>query len=152
MPPRDPPLSRRRHAPKGPLKQHDHMDGPDHRDTPRCTARAKGTGQRCKRRPIPGGSVCVKHGGGAPQVKDAARDRLRAMVYPALAVYAELLDEVKFPTVRFATAREIVNHEFGKPGDSDVNVNVNVNVEVELLARLERGRQRNANGNGSDSG
>jgi hypothetical protein len=50
----------------------------DPTDTPRCTATAKGTGERCKRRPIPGGTVCVKHGGGAAQVREAAQARLEA--------------------------------------------------------------------------
>lgn len=48
----------------------------DRTDAPRCTATAKGTGERCKRRPIPGGTVCVKHGGGAPVVRAAAQRRL----------------------------------------------------------------------------
>jgi len=53
----------------------------DHKETerPRCTATAKGTGERCKRRPIVGGTVCAKHGGASPQVKAAAkRNRDRA--------------------------------------------------------------------------
>lgn len=50
----------------------------DHTDTPRCTATAKGTGERCKRRPIPGGTVCVKHGGGSPVVRAKAQERLAA--------------------------------------------------------------------------
>lgn len=45
-------------------------------DDRRCTATAKGSGSRCKRLAIPGGSVCVKHGGGAPQVREAAQVRL----------------------------------------------------------------------------
>lgn len=49
-----------------------------------CTATAKGTGKQCKRSPIPGGTVCVKHGGGAPQVQKSARDRLNALVDPAI--------------------------------------------------------------------
>lgn len=48
----------------------------DRTDAPRCTATAKGTGERCKRRPIPGGTVCVKHGGGAPAVRAAGQARL----------------------------------------------------------------------------
>lgn len=47
----------------------------DHMDTPRCVAIAKSTGTRCKRRPIPFGTVCVKHGGGAPAVRAAAERR-----------------------------------------------------------------------------
>ncbi|UIU47015.1 hypothetical protein [Microcystis phage MinS1] len=50
----------------------------DRKDAPRCTATAKGTGEQCKRRPIPGGSVCVKHGGGAAQVRAAADARVAA--------------------------------------------------------------------------
>lgn len=42
----------------------------------RCTATAKGSGQRCKRAAIPGGTVCVKHGGGATQVRAAAQRRV----------------------------------------------------------------------------
>lgn len=48
----------------------------DPTEAPRCTAKAKSTGEQCKRRPIPGGSVCVKHGGRAPQVQAAAHARL----------------------------------------------------------------------------
>jgi len=44
----------------------------------RCTARSKRSGDRCKRAPIPGGSVCIMHGGAAPQVRRAARERAAA--------------------------------------------------------------------------
>lgn len=58
----------------------DPMDGPS--DPPdhgrRCVAQAKSTGQQCRRRPIPGGTVCVRHGGSAPQVALAARRRVDA--------------------------------------------------------------------------
>jgi hypothetical protein len=49
----------------------------DPKDTPRCTATAKSTGQRCKRRPHPGSNVCVKHGAakGTPAAAAAARRR-----------------------------------------------------------------------------
>ncbi len=60
------------------------MDGTNHTDRRQCTATAKGTGKQCKRSPIPGGTVCVKHGGGAPQVKKAARERLNDLVVPAI--------------------------------------------------------------------
>lgn len=50
-----------------------------------CKAKAKGTGQQCKRSPIIGGDVCSKHGGAAPQVaaKAAARaqqDAIRGLL------------------------------------------------------------------------
>jgi len=44
-------------------------------DARRCTATAKGSGARCKRLAIPGGKVCVMHGGAAPQVQAAAQER-----------------------------------------------------------------------------
>lgn len=49
-----------------------------------CTATAKGSGQRCKRRPIIGGFVCKKHGGGAPQVQAKASERVRDMLADAI--------------------------------------------------------------------
>lgn len=48
----------------------------DRMDAPRCRAIAKSTGERCKRRPHPGASVCVKHGAGARQVRAAAERRV----------------------------------------------------------------------------
>lgn len=45
-------------------------------EAPRCTAKAKGTQSRCKRRPVPGADVCVMHGGRAPQVRAAAAKRI----------------------------------------------------------------------------
>jgi hypothetical protein len=146
-----PSLSRRKHAPKGPIKPRDPTGAVNPMGAQRCHARSKTTGQQCKQAVVPGATVCHYHGGAAPQVQNAARERLRALIYPALTAYEELLEQKEFPTVRFAAAREVVNHEFGKPGGEDVNVNVNVTVEAEVLARLERGRQRNANGNGQHS-
>ena len=42
----------------------------------RCTALSQQSGERCRRRAIKGGTVCAVHGGGAPQVRAAARRRL----------------------------------------------------------------------------
>ena len=43
----------------------------------RCTAMNR-AGLRCLRQPLPGGEVCVMHGGRAPQVQHSARMRLVA--------------------------------------------------------------------------
>ncbi|NSX37817.1 hypothetical protein HTS88_15645 [Pseudarthrobacter oxydans] len=40
-----------------------------------CGAKAKGTGERCKRAPIAGGTVCRVHGGASSSVKAAAARR-----------------------------------------------------------------------------
>lgn len=42
----------------------------------RCTGTAKSTGERCKKTPEPGATVCKTHGGGAPQVIAAAERRV----------------------------------------------------------------------------
>ena len=44
----------------------------------RCKATSKGTGQPCKLPPMRGQTVCRKHGGGAPQARAAAAQRLAA--------------------------------------------------------------------------
>jgi hypothetical protein len=45
-------------------------------EKPRCTARCKATGERCRKYPMRGGRVCGSHGGAAGQVKAAAARRL----------------------------------------------------------------------------
>jgi len=47
----------------------------------RCKAQIKGKGQ-CKRAAIKGGAVCQWHGGGSPQVKRKAAERLADLIDP----------------------------------------------------------------------
>ena len=56
-----------------------------------CTAHVK-TGQQCRRWSIEGGTVCIMHGGSAPQVKTAARRRLLELIDPALVRLSEALN------------------------------------------------------------
>jgi hypothetical protein len=49
-----------------------------------CAATCKRTGSRCTKLAMKGGRVCRVHGGGAPQVKKSARERLEALVDPAI--------------------------------------------------------------------
>jgi hypothetical protein len=58
-------------------------------ETPKCSAVSSRTGKPCNRYAIAGGTVCIMHGGAAPQVKKAAAARLRAMVDPALGVLVD---------------------------------------------------------------
>jgi len=60
------------------------MDTTDPKIGRRCTAKAKGSGQQCKRRPIIGGTVCRMHGGAAPQVQAKAAQRVRDMLADAI--------------------------------------------------------------------
>ena|SRR5215472_6853165 len=50
----------------------------------RCIAKSKQSGEQCKQSAIAGGTVCVYHGGNAPNTRKAARERLACMVDPAL--------------------------------------------------------------------
>jgi hypothetical protein len=59
----------------------------------RCTATSKQSGERCKRRPHPGSNVCVIHGAGAPQTKRTARERLEALVDPAINTLRKVLQQ-----------------------------------------------------------
>ena len=115
--PDEPSLSRRRHAPKGPLKSRTHpmearrpMD-----DTPQqCTAHSKQSGERCKRPAIAGGKVCYMHGGAAPHVQEAAMARLHALQDPAIDALQALIAQTEFPSVRYASSRDVLDRTLGK--------------------------------------
>src|SRR5712692_1412220 len=51
-------------------------------DTRRCTATSKRTRVRCKKAPLLGAMVCRTHGGGAPQVRRKAAERLADLIDP----------------------------------------------------------------------
>lgn len=57
------------------------MDAPGRRQ---CKARSRQSGQRCKRRPIPGGFVCVMHGGKTPIARQKAAERVRDVLADAI--------------------------------------------------------------------
>ena len=50
----------------------------------KCTAMSKQAKRRCRQPAIRGGTVCRFHGGAAPQAKLAAKDRIAALVDPAV--------------------------------------------------------------------
>lgn len=57
-----------------------------------CSAH-RTNGDPCKRSPINGGTVCIMHGGKAPQVVAKAEERIRDMVDPALNRLLKLIDD-----------------------------------------------------------
>lgn len=62
-------------------------------DPGRCTATAKRTGERCSKWAVAGASVCRSHGGGAPQVRAAARKRVAQERAAKSLAEVELSDE-----------------------------------------------------------
>lgn len=115
-------MDAKRHAPRGRIKA-DPIDGSDLMDAQGlpyepCTARSKQSGKRCKRRPIPGGRVCVMHGGKAPQVQLAAEERLKALEIPALVRLEELMQQKEFPSVAIAAVKDALDRIRGKASES----------------------------------
>jgi hypothetical protein len=77
-----------------------------------CHARAKASGQPCQRQAIAGATVCRVHGGAAPQVKEAARLRILALVDPALATMARAVNSKRKgepSAVEISAARDILD-------------------------------------------
>lgn len=75
-----------------------------------CHATSKGSGKPCQRQAVAGATVCRVHGGAAPQVKNAARLRLLALVDPALATLARAVKGKGKPNgVEIRAATEILN-------------------------------------------
>ncbi len=111
-----------KHAPRGPVKAKptDLMDTARVMDTPRpqCTAKSKQSGERCKRRPHPGATVCVIHGAGSPQVKASARERLMALQPLAIQTIHSLMQRDEYPTVQLGAAREVFDRTEGKPAQA----------------------------------
>jgi len=138
----DPPLSRRRHAPKGRIKAN-LMDAVDVMKDRQCTAKSKQSGMRCKRIAIPGGRVCYIHGGAIGHVKAKAEERLRALQHPAIDRLSKLIDQDQFPSVAYAASRDILDRTMGRATEK-VDVTHSGSIDLHILDRLARGRQRNA--------
>jgi len=82
---------------------------PRRRTGPQCKAR-RTNGQPCKNAPIKGGTVCARHGGGAPQVREKANQRLLEMVMPALArIRKIILNPNTSDADALKAAREVLN-------------------------------------------
>ena len=101
------------HAPRGPVKARDPIGSIDPMEA-RCTATNR-KGQRCGKPHIPGGTVCRMHGGAAPQVLKAAKERLLELQPRAIRRMGELIEQTEFPTVAFAASRDILDRTDGKP-------------------------------------
>jgi hypothetical protein len=125
----------KQHAPKGRIKANlmdDPINEPDpiHQSDPlRCKAHTR-SGRQCGSHPIRGGAVCRMHGGGAPQVKAKAMDRLMALQHPAIDRLGKLIDQETFPTVAYAASRDVLDRTLGKPTEQQT-----VDVKAELVIK-----------------
>lgn len=72
-----------------PIEQVDPVE-PEVWEPKKCSATNR-QGKRCGKWAIPGGTVCVMHGGKAPQVKAKADSRLAELVPPAIQALQELI-------------------------------------------------------------
>lgn len=74
-----------------------------------CTAHSSRTGAQCRASAIRGGTVCVTHGGAAPQVKAKALERLQAAADPVSAELIRLALHGDSEQVRVAAAKDILD-------------------------------------------
>lgn len=95
----------------------------------RCTARSKRSGERCKRAPIVAGTVCPSHGGLAPQVQASARQRLDALVVPAIATMNRAVRSNDLPTALNAAKTLLKSAGLHEPNRDDL-------IEVDAAMRI----------------
>ena len=78
--------------------------------------------------------VCRYHGGGAPQVQKKARERLEALVDPAINQYKTLLKSKHHPT-RLGAVKDILDRTGYKPTERIEQTNYTAE-EIEQCERL----------------
>ena len=81
---------------------------------PHCRAHNR-EGRQCAAFPIHGGTVCVAHGGRAPQVRKAARDRLAEMVDPALTELLRIVESGENDGIKLAAIKDVLDRAGYKP-------------------------------------
>lgn len=64
-----------------------------------------------------GGTVCIMHGGSAPQVKMAAEERLKALADPAITRLEYLIDHGDSDAVRLGAVKDALDRAGFKPVD-----------------------------------
>lgn len=84
----------------------------------RCTAKSKSTGVQCKNTPIPGGTVCISHGGSIPAVKAAAQRRMIALIDPAMDTLYRALYECEEWSQKVRAALGILDRAGMGPGST----------------------------------
>lgn len=119
-----------------------------------CTAKSKQGNRLCKQHAIPGGTVCHYHGGGAPQVKAKARERLAALVDPAITTLGRLVSQSDNDHIALAASKDVLDRTgYGpdqvQPQDNRTLVINMVNGRPqEDLREIGLGLLKRSNGNG----
>lgn len=113
-----------------------------------CHAVTTGTKQPCKVAAIKGGTVCVYHGGRAPQVREAAQRRLLEMVDLALKQQMVLLLKADTPDAVKLKLTDSILDRVGLGATLKIEADINIfDTREELIARAEalaqRARERN---------
>ena len=117
-----------------------HLMGPE--EKPRCTAHSRTSGQRCKQPPIAGGTVCVYHGGKAPQVRRKAALRMVELVDPAIATVARIMTDQNAKEADRLRAAENVLDRAGVSRKAEVtSVDAAKDLLVERLMSIRDGRE-----------
>src|SRR5678815_3339662 len=131
-----------KHAPRGPLKARDPLKAPQPLDPIKCRARSKRSGKQCQKSPIPGGAVCRMHGGAAPQVKQAALERLMQYQDRALDRLFGLVEQEAYPSTAYQAVRDVLDRTMGKPHES-VSVTGKDQGPLEIVIRKPWGNPQN---------
>lgn len=79
------------------------------------------------------------HGGGAPQVKAKAIERLMALQHPALDRIAKLIAQDEYPSVAYSASKDVLDRTIGRAVE---HVELTHHAADEILARLAGARDR----------
>ncbi|MHA4950577.1 hypothetical protein ACX27O_24935 [Micromonospora sp. SD19] len=75
----------------------------------RCHAHSSQTADPCRRWPVPGGGVCLSHGGSAAHARKAAALRLLALADPAIDALAKVVKDTPKDSDRTRAATAILD-------------------------------------------
>ena len=84
------------------------------------------------------------HGGGAPQVRLKAQERLSAYQHKAIDRLFQLVEQTEYPSTAYQAVRDVLDRTIGKPTEQvDMRVSGELSaVEARLLAARQRLAER----------
>jgi hypothetical protein len=105
----------------------------------RQCSRIMKTGERCKKSPILGGTICSKHGGRAPHIKAAAKARLENAADRLARQLLGMIDDPKMaPAIKLAALKDALDRA-GLSARQAVDITATLKPYEELLDELHRG-------------